>query len=122
MRKFYDDFLIDDKPILVPDAGVELKLTDLDAQDSGRDESGVMHRIVLRKGVRTWEFAYSALTVEEYRYMLSLFENKAQFKVRFRNVFGKEACAYAYNSNHSILLYDLRRGICKNLKFTIIEC
>ena len=82
MREFYNDFLIDDKPILAPDAGVELKLTDLDSQDSGRDESGVMHRIVLRKGVRTWDFSYSALTAEEYQYMLSLFENKVQFRVR----------------------------------------
>lgn len=122
MRKFYDDFLIDDKPILAPDAGVELKLTDLDTEDSGRDESGVMHRIVLRKGVRTWDLSYAALTLEEYRYMLSLFENKAQFRVRFRNPWGQEECVDAYNSNHSILLYDLRRGVCKNLKFTVIEC
>lgn len=122
MREFYNDFLIDDKPILAPDAGVELKLTDLDSQDSGRDESGVMHRIVLRKGVRTWDFSYSALTVEEYRYMLSLFENKVQFRVRFRNLWGQEESVDAYNSNHSILLYDLRRGIYKNLKFTVVEC
>lgn len=122
MRKFYYDFLIDDQPILVPDAGVELKRTDLDSEDSGRDESGVMHRIVVRKGVRTWGITYSALTAEEYRYLLSLFDSKAQFTVRFRNAMGKEEMAEAYNSNHSIVLQDLRKGFCKDLKFTIIEC
>ena len=48
MRPFTNLFLINGKPMLAPDADVGVSYTDLDANDSGRDESGYMHRIVMR--------------------------------------------------------------------------
>ena len=51
MRPFYYDILVDGQPILVPDADITAEYTDLDSEESGRDESGVMHRIVARRGV-----------------------------------------------------------------------
>ena len=44
MRKKTDLFLIDGQPMLAPDENVEISVEDIDASDSGRDESGVMHR------------------------------------------------------------------------------
>ena len=45
-------FLIDGQPMLLPDRDVEVRYEDIDAAAAGRDESGVMHRIlVLRSSV-----------------------------------------------------------------------
>ena len=42
-------FLLDGKPIVAPDEDVEMSFEDLDSAQSGRDESGFMHRIRVRE-------------------------------------------------------------------------
>ena len=79
MRAYDFEYQIDGRPMLVPDAGVGISFTDLDADDTGRDESGYMHREVLRERVRTWSFSYAFLTHEEYQYIMSLFSGKPTF-------------------------------------------
>lgn len=122
MRKFDYEYQIDKQPLLVPDAGVEISFSDLDGEDSGRDEAGFMHRTVLRERVRTWGFSYAVLTAEEYRYLDSLFQGKHTFTFAFRGLDGKPAQCQAYCSKGSITLYNRRQGLYKNLKFNIIEC
>ena len=51
--------------LVLPDCDVSASYTDLDAQDSGRDASGVMHRIPLRYKVGSWDFHYTLLTEED---------------------------------------------------------
>lgn len=122
MRKFYFEYLIDDKPLLVPDAGVEISQTDIDAEDSGRDESGFMHRQRLREWVKTWSFVYATLTREEYRYLEHLFAGKAEFTFQYRDLDGQPRSCRAYCSKNSITLHNVKLGIYKNYKFNIIEC
>lgn len=109
-------------PMLAPDAGVEISFSDLDSEDSGRDEGGFMHRSVIRERVRTWGFSYAVLTAEEYRYIDALFRGKSTFPFRFRGLDGREETVQAYCSKGSITLYNQRAGVYKNLKFNIIEC
>lgn len=120
--RYYEDYRVDDVPMLIPDADVALSFADLDDSDSGRDESGVMHRIVVRERVRTWGFNYSQLTTEEYLYMTKLFAGKGEFSFRFKDADGTFRICQAYCSNHSITLHNAKLGIYKNLKFNIIEC
>lgn len=122
MRAFYYDLQIDGKPILVPDEDVQMELSDLDSSESGRDESGVMHRIVLRRNMKTWALSYSALSQEEYRYMESLFASKDEFTVRYVDKDRREARCVAYRSKHSLTIHNVRLGVYKNYKFNIIEC
>lgn len=122
MRNYYYDLLIDGKPILVPDQDVAMEVSDLDSDESGRDESGVMHRIVLREGVKKWSLPYAQLTREEYLYMTSLFRGKPQFGVEYRDDDGHVAHCTAYHSNHSITIHNARTGTYKNYKCNIIEC
>lgn len=122
MRNYYYDFLIDGKPILVPDQDVTLEVSDLDSDESGRDESGVMHRIVLRAGVKKWNLPYAVLTREEYLYMKSLFAGKTKFQVEYRDDDGHIARCTAYQSNHGITIRNARTGVYKNYKCNIIEC
>ena len=51
-------FTINGKPMLLPDTEVAVSYEDLDASDSGRDESGVMHRMVVRYKVGVWNFTF----------------------------------------------------------------
>lgn len=122
MRQFWYDFQIDGKPVLVPDQDMALELTDLDDADSGRDESGVMHRIVVRRGMRSIPLSYAILTREEYRYMESLFAGKDEFEVECHGLDGQVEQFTAYRSKHSITIHNARTGVFKNYKFNIIEC
>ena len=48
---------IDAMPLLVPDVDLVYSEEDLLCSDSGLDESGVYHRYVLRRGVKSWDFS-----------------------------------------------------------------
>lgn len=121
-REYCHEFLVDGKPLLWPDMNVNVTENDLDSDASGRDEMGNMHRIVLRSGVKTWEFVYTVLDAEDYLYIQSLFKGKADFDFSFRNPDGSMSITKAYSSKRSITLRDYTSGEYKNLKFNIIEC
>lgn len=122
MRVYDNGFQVDGKPLLAPDAGVELGFSDLDSAETGRDESGVMHRMVVREKVRTFGFSYAHLTGEEYRYLRSLIEGKPTFTFRFQDENGTAASCKAYCSNFSLSLYNRQMGMYQGMKFNIIEC
>lgn len=122
MRKYDYEVLVDGLPILDPDEGVTLTCEDLDSSESGRDESGVMHRIVLREAVKKVTLTYSFLSREDYLYMESLFKGKAQFEIECRDFDGSKLCFTAYRSKHGITIQNVRTGVYKNYSFSIIEC
>lgn len=116
-KKYWDACTIDGSPVLVPDAGIKITRTDLDADDSGRDESGVMHRIPVRFRVNTWELPYSALKEDEYEYLTSLTEGKSEFEF---TIFGKTYTAYC--SNDAVTIRDAVTGEYRDFSLKIIEC
>lgn len=120
--RYFEDYKVNGNPLLVPDEDVSLSFADLDSSDSGRDESGVMHRIVVRHRVCTWGFNYSILKAEEYRYMRSLLDGKTEFDFSYRGDDGEIKTCKAYCSNDSITYHNARLGIYKNFKFNVIEC
>ena len=122
MKNRYYGLLIDGKPILVPDSDMAVELNDLDHSDSGRDELGFMHRVVLRHNVKSLSVSYETLTMEEYKYMESLFYQKADFVVAYRDLDGKAKTFRAYRSKHSIVIHNAASGIIKNYSFKLIEC
>lgn len=122
MRAYDYNFLIDGEPILVPDADIAVSFEDLDSSESGRDESGVMHRIVLREGMRKIPLSYGFLKAEEYRYMESLFKGRSHFEVEIIGLDGDSTKFDAYRSKHSITIRNIRTGLYTNYNFNIIEC
>ena len=122
MRKYYFDLLIDGQPVLVPDADMSVSYEDLDSEESGRDESGFMHRVVLREGVKKLAVTYANLSREEYLYMESLFKGKAEFRVDCRDDNGSLLSFIAYRSKHSVSIFNAKTGSYKNYSFNIIEC
>ena len=124
MRAFSTDFFINDKPMLVPDEEVQHNYEDLDDSSSGRDESGVMHRVVVRYKVGSWAFSYSHLTEEEKQYMESLFPDAPTFTFKHpsrldTSVLKNTTC---YRSKYSLSWKNARTGLWSGYGFSIIEC
>ena len=122
MRKYCFDFLIDGQPILIPDADIAVSYEDLDSSESGRDEGGFMHRVVLRTDVRKIPLSYAFLSSKDYLYMESLLHGKKDFMVEIRSFDGDPVSFRAYRTKHSITIHNARTGVCKNYNFNIIEC
>lgn len=124
MRKKTELFLINGVPMLAPDSEVGMSYEDLDSADSGRDESGVMHRIPVRYKVGVWSFSYSHLTEEEKQYMENLFPDSADFA--FTHPSRRDAAVpevtRAYRSKYAISWKNARTGLWSNYGFQIIGC
>lgn len=121
MRKFCYTFEIDGKPILAPDNDMAISKSDLDSEDTGRDESGVMHRDVLRERVRQWELKYLSLDYDEFEYMNELFEGKNEFDFEIKMP-SKIIKTRAYCSAVSANLSDVVKWKYRNISFKIVEC
>lgn len=124
MRATTTLFQINGVPMLVPDAEVQSSYEDLDSADSGRDESGVMHRIPVRYKVSSWSFSYDHLTEAEKQYMESLFPDGADFAFTHPGRLDATVpvTVRAYRSKYSISWKNARTGLWSNYGFSIIEC
>ena len=124
MRQTTNLFLIDGEPILAPDTNMGISLEDIEAPDSGRDESGFYHRFLMRRNVGKWTFTYAHLTKDEYRYMEQLFADKDAFEFTYPDRADPAALQVtkAYRAKHSIDWYSAAIGLMRNYRFTIIEC
>ena len=120
--RFCEEFKIGGKPILVPDGSVDMTLTDLDSGSAGRDEAGIMHRIMVRKRVKTWNFQYFALTRQEFQYMEELLSQEAEFVFTYPDTDGTAKDCRAYCSTTGLTYENARLGLYRNYKFTVIEC
>lgn len=124
MRSYTNLFLINGKQMFAPDEDVGVSYSDLDADDSGRDESGYMHRIVVRYKLGTWSFEYASITEAERRYLEELFGETPDFDFSHPDRLNaeKQVACKAYRSKYSISWHNARTGQWRNYKFNIIEC
>lgn len=124
MRAKTELFKINGVPMLVPDAEVEVNYEDLDAADSGRDESGFMHRIVVRYKVGSWKFVYAHLTEEEKQYMENLFPDTDSFKFQHPSRYNSSQTEVTtcYRSKYGISWRNARTGLWRDYSFSVIEC
>ena len=123
MRALTYLFTINGKPMFAPDENVSVQYNDVDSADSGRDESGFMHRIVVRYKLGTWSFSYSHLTEEEKNHMESLFPDEPTFEFGHpsRKDASKQEVTTCYRSNYGIA-WKNAGGDWNDYKFNIIEC
>ena len=122
MRETTNLFLINGSPMLVPDADVQVSYEDLDAADAGRDESGVMHRVMVRSKVGSWTFSYAYLTEEEKNYMESLFANLVTFTRPNTLDSSQQVASTCYRSKYGLSWRNARTGLWSGYSFRIIEC
>lgn len=124
MRATTNLFTINGKPMLVPDEEVAVNYEDLDSSDSGRDESGVMHRVVARYKVASWKFSYAHLTEEEKQYMESLFPDAPTFTFGHpsRTDAAVKETSECYRSKYGISWKNASTGLWSGYSFSVIQC
>lgn len=116
-------FLINGNPILVPDNELGESYEDVDAAETGRDETGHMHRFPVIYKCGKWSFEYNLMTKEDYMFMEALFPDEGNFQFtrpsrRNPDVMVTTSC---YRSKYSISWFSPKRGMYRNYKFNIIE-
>lgn len=117
-------FTVNGQPMFAPDMGVDIFYADMESEDSGQDESGVLHRTVVRYKVGTWSFHYSSITESEKQYLESLFPDAPDFEFGHpdRLDASVQTTCRAYRSEYGLCWYNAREGLWKNYKFNIVEC
>ena len=122
MRTTTQLFLVDGQEMLAPDRNMEIFTEDILA-DSGRDESGFLHRIVARQGASKWKFAYGDISREEYAYTESLFAGKDTFIFTYPGADGQQALqTRAYRLCHSVQLGNTANNALHNYVLEIAAC
>lgn len=124
MRLETEKFLIDGMQMLAPDGNLRICREDVVSADSGPDESGAMHRFVVRRNVGRWEFSYDHLSLPEYCYMEHLFDGKDTFRFSFPSVSDDTVLltVTAYREKHTVTWHNLNQHHFCDYKFSIVEC
>lgn len=123
-RALCERLKINGKPMFAPDTEVQFQFEDLDSPESGRDDSGVMHRVVIRYKVLKGTFEFLFLCQEDYEYMESLFPDEPDFEFTHpdRRDFDKDTVSRCYRSVYGISWVNQKTNQIRNYKFNIIEC
>lgn len=118
-----DMFKINGKPMFAPDEGVQIAWADIDSAESGRDEAGNQHRIVIRYDVASLTFNYHHISEEELAYMRSIFPKEPDFLFEYPlpEDSTQTRTVRAYRQKHSIYWKNAVTGQFRNYKFTITE-
>ena len=117
-----NDFQINGSPLVVPDENISLSRSDVESSDTGKDESGVLHRYLLRSKVRKWSFKYSHMSKEEYEYMENLLGGKATFTFKFPQSNGAVGQCTAYCPSAAIAIRNIKTGQYSSYSFDVVEC
>lgn len=116
-------FTINGQPMPMPDGNMVLYIENVEAPDSGRDESGVLHRFPLRQSVKSWDFSYAQLDREDFAYLEKLFDGKDTFRFGYLSeTDGTRQEVVAYRSKRSVLWHSAADGRFRDCKFRITTC
>lgn len=120
----FDRLKVNGEPMFGPDANIDFSYEDLDSPASGRDDGGVMHRIVVRYKVMSGSFVFSHISNEDYKYMEGIFPDAPDFEFTHpdRHDFSKDVVSICYRSKFGISWHNARTNEMRNYKFNIIEC
>jgi hypothetical protein len=99
---------VNDSPLYVPSAGIQVSHTNLAGSSSGRTEDGVMHIDWIRRDIRKVHLQWKVLTASELEYVMGLMQGK-EFTLTFRDR-GRVQTMNAYSSESSYNYYSAALG------------
>lgn len=120
-RSYVDDWKVDGSPFVSPDENVEVKIRNIYSEDSGMDESGFSHMILLRANVHTWTFSYATMTTEEYQYMARILCGREVFTFTYPEDGEVKTCSAHFLELNSAYRSKVT-GLYTNVTFQIYEC
>ena len=123
MRVQSDIFKVNNVSMFAPDEDIDMSYEDIDSADTGRDETGTMHRIVVRYKVGKWSFNYKTIDEDDFIAMEDLFPDEGTFMFTHpsRRDPNTPETTECYRSKYSITWKNARKHIWRNYKFNIIE-
>ena len=99
---------VNDSPLYVPSAGIQVSHTNLAGSSSGRTEDGIMHIDWIRRDIRKVHLQWKVLTGTELEYVLGLMQGK-EFTLTFKDR-GRVQTMNAYSSESSYTYYSAALG------------
>ncbi len=99
---------VNDSPLYVPSAGIQVSHTNLAGSSSGRTEDGKMHIDWIRRDIRKVHLQWKVLTGSEMDYVMGLMQGK-EFTLTFKDR-GKVQTMKAYSSESSYNYYSAALG------------
>ena len=99
---------VNDSPLYVPSAGIQVSHTNLAGSSSGRTEDGIMHIDWIRRDIRKVHLQWKVLTGSEMDYVMGLMQGK-EFTLTFKDR-GKVQTMNAYSSESSYNYYSAALG------------
>jgi hypothetical protein len=99
---------VNDKPLYIPSAGIQVSHTNLAGSSSGRTEDGIMHIDWIRRDIRKVHLQWKVLTGSELEYIMGLMQGK-EFTLTFKDR-GKVQTMNAYSSESSYTYYSAALG------------
>lgn len=110
---------VNDSPLYIPSAGIQVNHTNLAGSSSGRTEDGLMHIDWIRRDIRKVSLRWSVLTAAELDYVLGLMQGK-EFKLTFKDR-GKVQQMDAYSAESSYTFYNDALGLYTDVSINAIE-
>ena len=102
------EWKINDNPLYIPSAGIQVEHTNLAGSSSGRTEDGIMHIDWIRRDIRKVNLQWKVLSASELNYILDLMQGK-EFTLTFKDR-GKVQTMNAYSSESSYTYYSAALG------------
>lgn len=123
-RRLSETWKINGKPIYAPDPDTSISRTKLADENSGRSDDGMMHINYIRTGMHKVEIKYSALSAEEWKYMLDLLdESPEEMALTYLDPQNGVSTIRCYSGDDAGSLYSsvLYGGLYRNCTFNCIE-
>ena len=102
------EWMVNNNPLFIPSAGIQVEHTNLAGSSSGRTEDGIMHIDWIRRDIRTVHLRWKVLTATELNYILGLMQGK-EFVLTFKDR-GAKQTMNAYSSESSYVYYSAALG------------
>ena len=102
------EWMVNDKHLYIPSAGIRVEHTNLAGSSSGRTEDGVMHIDWVRRDIRKVNLQWKVLTGTELNYILGLMQGQ-EFTLTFKDR-GRVQTMSAYSSESSYTYYSAALG------------
>lgn len=117
----YGEWMVNDKHLYTPSAGVRVDHTNVASSNTGRTEDGVTHIEWVRRDIRKVYITYSAMSAHELDYMLNLMQGK-EFKFTFKDR-GNVCTMNGYTGECTYTFYtdSKAEGIYTDVSINVIE-
>jgi len=113
------DILKVNNTLLPPPMAYSVEYNDLDSNDTGRSENGMLHRVRVRSGIAKIKVGWEQLTTDQVNTILTAVEPASLTVIYY---FGSAKTATMYAGDKSLQLLRVNNNKAKwNLSFDLIE-